>query len=106
MQRVKIVAMKRWAGTLDGKTIDSAKLFVEVKMDGTRNSKESFATGVATEEIKLPNGEHIKRIEHIPVPFFADLETERVSNGKTARDVVTAVIPVESATGAKLKAAA
>ena len=94
MQRVKVVALKRWKGTLEGKAIDSAKVYVEIAMDSTRNGPDSFAAGIATEEIRLPASEDVRRMEHIPLPFFAELETQRVSNGKTARDVVTGIRPV------------
>jgi hypothetical protein len=99
MQRVKVIGVKRWAGTLDGKGIDSAKLFVEVQLDGSRNGNadgvSQFASGIATEEVKLPSSEFLKRIEHTPLPFYVDLDTQRVSNGRQARDVVVDLRLVE-----------
>lgn len=96
--KVKIVGIKRWKGVLDGKTIDSAKVFIEVKMDGSRNGdrdgSSAFAGGFCTEELKCPS-EAIRRVEHLPLPFYADLETERVSNGKTTSEVVLDVRPVD-----------
>lgn len=91
MARFKVLGMKRWRGTLDGKSIDSAKLFVDVRLDDTRNSAESFAKGVATEEIRLPGGRYLEPLEGYPLPFYVDVSTERVSNGKTSREVVTGV---------------
>lgn len=93
MSRYKVVGMKRWKGTLEGKLIDSAKVFVEVKLDDTRNAdaENQFGSGMATEEIRLPGGRHILGIEGRTLPFYADLSMERVSNGKVARDVCTGI---------------
>lgn len=97
--QVKVVGLKRWKGTMEGKTIDSAKLYVQVKLDGTRNGDNNgvsqFAAGFATEEIRLPNGEMLRKLESTPVPFLAELDTERVSNGREAREVVVGVRLVE-----------
>ena len=106
MARFKVVGIKRFAGTLDGKTIDSGKLFVEVKLDDSRNSAQQFAKGFATEELRLPTGELVKRIEHLPLPFYADVDTERVSNGRESKEVVLDVRPVEVVKAAPVKAAA
>jgi len=98
--KVKVVGMKRWKGTLDGKSIDSAKVFIEVKLDGSRNGDRegtsSFSGGFCTEELKCPS-DAIKRVEHTPLPFMAELETERVSNGRDVREVVIDIRPIETA---------
>lgn len=94
MTRVLVTALKRWSGTLDGKAIDSAKAFIQVKLDSSRNDSNAFASGICTEEVKLPSGEFVKRLEHIPLPFEAEMQTERVSNGKVARDMVTDIRPI------------
>lgn len=94
MARFKIVGIKRFTGRVDGNEIDSGKLFVECKLDDSRNGKDSHAKGVFTEELKLPSAELVKRIEHLPLPFVADVDTERVGNGKQSREVVLDVRPV------------
>lgn len=96
MARFKIVGIKRFAGRVDGNNIDSGKLFVECKLDDTRNSSDQLAKGVFTEELRLPSSELVKRIEHLPLPFIADIDTERVGNGKQSREVVLDVRPVEA----------
>jgi len=104
MSQYKVVGVKRWSGTLDGKAIDSAKIFVEVRLDGSRNGDANgasqFAGGMATEEIKVPS-DQLRAVEKTPLPFMVELDTERVSNGKVARDVVIAMRLVK----AQLKAA-
>ena len=93
--RVKVVGLKRWRGTLEGKAIDSAKLYVETRLDDSRNGdsgdSSQFAAGLATEELRLPNGEHVRSVEKHALPFWAEVSTERVTNGRTAREVVTGV---------------
>ncbi|WHZ11200.1 MAG: hypothetical protein OJF60_001639 [Burkholderiaceae bacterium] len=94
MARFKVVALKRWKGSLDGKAIDSAKLYIEVKLDDSRNGVDQFAKGVFTEELRLPSSELVKRLERLPLPFMAEVDTERVGNGRESREVVLDVRPV------------
>jgi hypothetical protein len=104
--KVKVVGAKRWAGTVDGDKIDSAKLFVEVRLDDTRNGRnngnDAWAGGIAIEEIKLPNGLYLADLEsHInrggKFPVECEVTTERVSNGKTVRELVTEVKVLDQA---------
>lgn len=94
MSRFVIVGRKRWEGTLDGKVIRSAKLYAQVQLDSSRNDAQQSAAGIAVEEIRLDDVELLKRLEHLPLPFECEIDTVRVSNGKTARDRVTDVRPV------------
>ncbi|MBN8504870.1 MAG: hypothetical protein J0L58_10345 [Burkholderiales bacterium] len=91
--RVEVVGFKRFKGTVDGKNIDSGKLFCLTNLNGTRNSADSWAEGTCTEEISLPDGQFCKvlevdgriaRGERVQV----ELDMERVSNGKAVREVV------------------
>lgn len=107
MSKVKVVGFKRFEGRVDNSNINSAKLFIEVKLDGSRNSDTQRSEGVCTEEVKVPPA-LLKRIEHTPLPFFVELETERVSNGREARDQVIGLQLVDAAAskGASLARAA
>jgi hypothetical protein len=98
--KMKVVGAKRWAGKVENDNIDSAKLFVEVKLDDSRNGRQNgndaWAGGIAIEEVKLQNGLQLQGIEsHInrggTFPITCEIETERVSNGKTVRELVTGV---------------
>lgn len=95
MARFKVVGFKRFQGSMDGKPIDSGKLYIEIKLDDSRNSAQQFARGVFTEELRLPSSELVKRIEHLPLPFLAEIDTERVGNGRESREVVLDVRPVD-----------
>lgn len=97
MARFLIVGVKRFYGRVDGNNIDSGKLYVECKLDDSRNSSDQFSKGVFTEELRLPSSELVKRIEHLPLPFYADIDTERVGNGKLSKEIVLDVRPVQQA---------
>ena len=93
--KVKVTGFKYFIGEVDGKKIVSGKLYAECKLDGSRNDSErQWAAGTFTEEFKVPV-ESIKRIMHIPCPFTAELDIERVGNGKESRDQVTDIKPLE-----------
>lgn len=95
--KVKVTGFKYFTGQVDGKTINSGKLYSECNLDGSRNdSDRQWASGVFTEEWKVPV-ECVKRIMHIPCPFMAELDVQRVGNGKEARDMVTDVLPLDLA---------
>jgi hypothetical protein len=96
MSRFKVVGLKRFTGRVDGNDIDSGKLFVECKLDDSRNGKDQHAAGIFTEELRLPSAELVRRIEHLTLPYFADIQTERVGNGKMSREVVLDIRPIQS----------
>lgn len=104
MSRFKLVGRKRWKGTVDGKAIDSAKLFVEVQLDDSRNTADAAAAGFCVEEIRLEDSEQLRRLEHLPLPCMIEIETVRVSNGKSSRERVIDVRPVELAKPVKAAA--
>lgn len=105
--KVKVTGFKYFTGKLDdGKMINSGKLYAECKLDGSRNdSDRQWASGIFTEEFKVPV-EAVKRIMHIPCPFMAELDIERVGNGKESRDQVIDIKPLDLVKAAPVKAAA
>ncbi len=100
MSQMEIVGLKRFKGTVDGNAIDSAKIFVRIKLDGSRNTADQLAAGFCVEELRVDPAV-VKRIEHNPLPLLCEVETERVSNGKVAREVVIDIRPI-AATAAAL----
>ncbi|MEK8084884.1 hypothetical protein WNB94_00575 [Aquabacterium sp. A3] len=48
-----------------------------------------------TETIERVDPELIKRIEHVALPAWFDIETERVGNGKESREMVLDIRPAE-----------
>ena len=104
MSRMEITGYKRFKGTIDGKALDSAKVFVRVKIDDSRNSEDQRSAGYCTEELKV-DPSILKRIEHNPMPMICEVETERVSNGREAKDVVVDLRPIEAAPVKSVKAA-
>jgi hypothetical protein len=90
--KVTLIGAKFFEGSIDGKTINSGKLYTICKLDDSRgNAKGSFS-----EEWKV-TPELVKRIMHLPMPFDAVLETERVGNGRESREVVVDLRPVQIA---------
>jgi hypothetical protein len=109
IMRAQVVGAKRFKGTVDGKDINSGKLYVLTSLNGQRNSADSFAMGACTEELALKDGEFIKVLEVDQrlirgEMVWVELELERVTNGRESRDLVVGakVIPAEK----PLKAAA
>lgn len=95
MFRAKVVGMKRFDGNVDGKEIKSGKLYIEVRLDDSRNGDKQSSRGYFTEELSKVDIDIIKRIEHVSLPAMMDIETERVGNGRESREVVIDVRPVE-----------
>lgn len=93
--KVKVTGVKFFTGTVDGKQINSGKLYTECALDHTRNdSEKQWAQGVFSEEWKVPV-EAVKRVMHLSLPFMAELEVTRMGNGKEAREVVSDIKPLE-----------
>jgi hypothetical protein len=87
--KVRVTGAKFFEGNIDGKSINSGKLYTECKLDDSRGN----AKGYFCEEWKVTS-ELVKRILHLPMPFDAMLETERVGNGRESREVVIDLRPV------------
>lgn len=90
--KVRVTGAKFFEGNIDGKSINSGKLYTECKLDDSRGN----AKGYFCEEWKVTS-ELVKRILHLPMPFDAMLETERVGNGRESREVVIDLRPVGAA---------
>lgn len=82
---------KMFRGNLDGKDIDSAKLFVEVILKASDNS-----FGMCTEPLKCVSSSVVESIKHLPFPFLADMDVEVVSGSKGMEQTVVAVYPKKS----------
>ena len=82
---------KMFKGDLDGKGIDSGKLFVEVILKASDN-----AFGMCTEAMKCTNSAVVQSIKHLKFPFIAELDIEMVSGSKGMEQTVLAVRPVQA----------
>jgi hypothetical protein len=90
IMKVRVTGAKFFEGNIDGKSINSGKLYTECKLDDSRGN----AKGFFTEEWKVTS-ELVKRILHLPFPFECELVTERVGNGRESREVVIDLRPVD-----------
>jgi hypothetical protein len=87
--RVTIRGAKFFRGNLDGKDIDSGKIYVDVELKGENS------WGICTNELKCEGSKIIESIKHNPFPFIAEVTMLEQSNGKTTTKVVTGVKPLE-----------
>jgi hypothetical protein len=86
--QVTVRGAKFFRGSIEGKDIDSGKLFVDMELKG----ETSF--GTCTQELKCEGSKLIESVKHNPFPFIAELTMQQMSNGKDSSSVVTAIRPL------------
>lgn len=86
--RVTIRGAKLFRGNLDGKDIDSGKIYTDVELKG----ENSF--GTCTQELSCEGSKLIEQIKHNPFPFIAEVTMVEQSNGKVTTKKVTAIKPM------------
>lgn len=91
IERVKVMGVKFFKGDIDGKGIDSGKIFVEEALDFTTGR----AKGYASQEYSLGKAELAQAIMHHEYPLIAEVEFLRVTNGDTSKNIVTNLRPIE-----------
>jgi hypothetical protein len=97
-----IIGWKFFNDTIDGKAINSGRVYTTVALDDSKGR----AKGVVAAEHRLPDSSHIQAIKHLPLPLVAEFEEEEVSDGKGGfKTVVTGIRPVELAPARAAKAA-
>lgn len=87
--RVTIRGAKTWVGAMEGKNLDTGKIYVDVQLKG------ETSWGVCTDEIKCTDSKVITAISHNSFPFIAEITLEELSNGKTTTKVCTAIRPLQ-----------
>jgi len=105
IEKCKVTGVKFFTGTIDGKKIDSGKIFIEEQLDFTTGR----AKGYASQEYSLGSADAVQALIHNPFPFVAEVEFLRVTNGDTTKNIVVGVKPLELAPnqdGSKKSAAA
>lgn len=90
--RERVTGVKFFVGNIDGKELDSGKIYVEEKLDFTRKT----AKGYATVEYALADAAAAKAIMHNELPLMCEIEWMRVTNGDTSKNIVVSVKPVEA----------
>lgn len=91
VEKVKVTGVKFFKGDIDGKGIDSGKVFIEEALDFTTGR----AKGFATQEYSLANADAAKGFMHNEFPFVAEVEFLRVTNGDTTKNIVVGIKPFE-----------
>lgn len=87
----KVTGMKMFNDTMEGKTYDFTKLFIESNLDESKG----VAKGFATVEYEFGTSEEFHKMKHLPFPFVADLTIELVTTGKAQKQRVIAMKPVK-----------
>lgn len=87
--KVTIRGAKLFRGNIDGKDLDSGKLFTDVDLKG------ETSWGVCTQELKCVDSKLIDGIKHLPFPFLAEIGLTEESNGKVSSKVVTSIKPLK-----------
>lgn len=98
--KVTIRGAKLFRGNLDGKDIDSGKIFTDVDLKG------ETSWGVCTQELKCTDSKLIEGIKHLPFPFIAEIGLTEESNGKVSTKVVTSIKPMQRETSVPVAKAA
>jgi hypothetical protein len=87
--RVTIRGAKFFRGAIEGKDLDSGKIYADVELKG------ETSWGTCTQELKCEGSDLIEKIKHNPFPFLAELTMIEKSNGKDSTKVVTAIKPLQ-----------
>ena len=89
-QTIQIVGMKASKGTLENGTgYDSTKVYALVDLDASKGT----AKGMSSTEFNLGASVEFDKYKHLPFPFVAEVEMEIVTNGKTTKTVMHALVP-------------
>jgi hypothetical protein len=91
IEKVKVMGVKFFKGDIDGKGIDSGKVYIEESLDFTTGR----AKGYASQEYSLGKAELAQAMMHLEFPFLAEVEFLRVTNGDTSKNIVSNLRPVE-----------
>lgn len=91
IERVKVMGLKFFKGDIDGKSIDSGKVFIEEALDFTTGR----AKGYASQEYSLANADAVKGLMHNEFPIVCEVEFLRVTNGDVSKNIVQSIKPVE-----------
>lgn len=97
--KVTVRGAKIFKGNIDGKDMDSGKLFTDVDLKG------ETSWGVCTQELKCKDSAIVQAISHNPFPFLAEVQILMESNGKVTTQLVTSIKPLQREAAQASKAA-
>lgn len=87
----KVCGMKMFNDTMEGKTYDFTKLFIESNLDESKG----VAKGFATVEYEFGTSEEFHKMKHLTFPFVADMVIELVTTGKAQKQRIIKMTPVK-----------
>ena len=92
LEKVKVTGVKFFTGNIDGKDIDSGKIFIEELLDFTRKT----AKGYASQEYALGDAAAAKKLMEMEFPAVCEVEFNRVTNGNVSKNIDMAVRPLQT----------
>lgn len=95
--RGKVLGMKMFNDTMEGKVYDFTKLFIESELDESKG----VAKGLTAVEYEFDTSAEFHKMKHLTFPFMADLTIELVTTGKAQKQRVVAMKPVQAVPAAK-----
>jgi len=91
-EKVKVTGVKFFKGSIDGKEIDSGKIFIEELLDFTRKT----AKGYASQEYSLADAKSVQDLMKLEFPLMCEVEFNRVTNGNVSKNIVAAIRPMQT----------
>lgn len=90
LEKVKVTGIKFFNDEVNGKRIDSGKIFVEEVLDFTRGN----AKGVASQVYSLKSSKEVIDLMKYDFPMLCEVEFVRVTTGKDSKTMVNRVTPI------------
>jgi len=91
VEKCKVTGVKFFKGGIDGKDIDSGKVYIEESLDFTTGR----AKGYATQEYSVGNAAAAQALMKLEFPFVGEVEFMRVTNGDVSKNIVMSCKPAE-----------
>jgi hypothetical protein len=86
-QKAVILGMKRFVGTVEGKSYDTTKIYVQAKLDDSTGN----GIGYASQEFPAGSSEIFDKYKGTPLPAEFEIDLELVTTGKVMKQIVRGV---------------
>lgn len=90
LEKVKVTGVKFFNDEVNGKHIDSGKIFIEEILDFTKGTAKGSATQVYT----LKSSKEVIDLMKYDYPLLCEVEFVRVTTGKDSKIMINRITPV------------
>ena len=90
--KVKVTGVRWFKGNIDGKELDSGKVYVEERLDDRRGT----AKGYAATEYAVSSSAVAQALALREFPLTCNVEFERVSNGRESSTIIADIRPADA----------